>query len=122
MPHLAVLGSSPSPVKRCDPRRTSIDIAGGVTVAMDLLAGRYLHTTRAGQVGNQSRTPLNATPGRGSAQVSLEPRSFVYRSGWLAGDLSVAGIAATTARRHDGIPGIESCRTTSKQYGSPCAQ
>jgi hypothetical protein len=115
MPHLNVLGSK-SPAKGCDPRRISAQGAGGVTAAMDLLAGRYMHTNSVGcrrvsiaLVGNQSRALRESSTGPGSSQMPPEPHGLGRRSGWPAADLRVSGGAVdggatlTSHRRTDGM-------------------
>ena len=109
MSHLTVSGT-PSPTKGCDPGRIDARSADGVTPPVgpgaagcnsrserpiDLLAGRYLHTTPAGcrylsrtPVGNESPAPAGATMRPGSDEVPRRPQRHGYRNGWLAGDLS----------------------------------
>jgi hypothetical protein len=109
MSHLNVSGT-PSPTKGCDPGRIDALGADGVTPPVgpgaagwnsrserpiDLLTGRYLHTTPAGcrhlsrtPVGNESPALSGSTTRPGSDEVPRETERRGYRNGWLAGDLS----------------------------------
>jgi hypothetical protein len=113
MPHLIALGT-PSSSKGCDPRRTSAHGADGVTAAIDLLVGRYLHTASPGcrhvsrtLVGNESRVLPTSAAWPGSGQMPVDYPSRGRGSCWLAADLTVSGVgvesgAVLMSHRPDG--------------------
>lgn len=99
MPHLTALGT-PSPARRCDPRRIAVEGRVDVTTAIrrswGLLAERYLHTIsgECGRVsialggnGWQAVTESKAQPGVG--WILAGPERFRARSGCSTAVLTV---------------------------------